>query len=74
MRLRGFDITRGQLGWICDCYFMVTTANQFTSEEHVARGYGKWIWLAVWRGYKAAKRSSVELRAKPGERAAKGWS
>ena len=74
MRLRGFNTTRAQTGWVSDCCFMVTTAAQFTSEEHVVRGHGRWMWLAMWRSYRWAKAKAMQMQAKPGERAAKGWA
>ncbi len=74
MRLRGFDITNAQLGWVCDCCFTVTTARQFTCEEHTVRSRGRWIWLAMWRSYRAAKVAAKKLQATPSERAAKGWA
>lgn len=74
MKLRGFDITKAQLGWVCDCCFTVTTARQFTDEGHAVRGRSKWIWLAMWRSYRLAKKFAKSVQAKPGEREANGWA
>lgn len=74
MRLRGYDTTRSQRGWICDTCFMVETAEQSTAEERCVRTGSQWMWLAMLKGYFAARREARKLRAKPGEREAKGWA
>lgn len=73
MKLRGFDITNSQRGWVCDCFFTVFTSNQFTAEEHVVRGRSKWLLFSMWNSYRSAKLRSEELKAGPGERELKGW-
>ena len=74
MRIRGYDTTRAQRGWVCDVTYMVTTARQFSDEEVTVRGRGRWMWLAMWRGWLAARRDSAAAAARPGERSARGWS
>lgn len=74
MRLRGFDVTNAQLGWACDCCFTETTSRTFTDEEHAVRGRGRWLWLAMWRSWRLAIQAAKGMRAKPGEREAKGWA
>lgn len=74
MVIHGFDITRAQLGWVCDCHFDVLTAHQFTEESTWNSGHGKWIWLAMWRSWRMAKEKHNRMKAKPGEREARGWA
>ena len=74
MRLRGFDTTRSQLGWVCDCCFLFETTNQSTAEEHVVREGGKWMWLAMLRSWRSARKYAALHAAKPGEREKLGWS
>ncbi len=74
MNVRGYDLTKAQYGWICDTCFTVTTAQQFTAEEHVIRAGSRWAVLAVIKGYLAARRRAARLAAKSGERALKGWA
>lgn len=73
MKIRGFDLTRSQRGWVCHFVFLVTTANQFTDQEEAVRSYGRWPLTALWNGWMGAKRLEKLLKAKPGEREAKGW-
>lgn len=74
MRIRAIELGRSQLGWVCDVTFTVTTANQFTDEEHTSRDGGRWLLTALWNGWCRAKVKAAELAARPGEREAKGWS
>lgn len=74
MSIRGYDLTRAQLGWICDTCFTVSTVQQFSAEERVVRSQSRWFLLAILKGYFTAKRKAAELGAKPGERARKGWA
>ena len=74
MRLRGFDVTKGQLGWVCDCHFMVTTIRQFTAEEHAVRDGSSWLLLAMLKAWWLARRTARAMQAKPGERTAIGWA
>ena len=74
MKLRGFDITKCQRGWECDCFFTVRTASVFTDEEMVVRFGSRWFLHAMLGSYFAAKAAASKLRAKPGERAIHGWS
>ena len=74
MKVHGIILTRAQYGWICDVYFTVTTARQFTREDHSACGAGKNIAVAVWRAWRHARHVYRDLKAKPGERKAKGWA
>jgi hypothetical protein len=72
-KIRGYDLSLGQAGWKCDCAFTVTTVNQYTDEEHVVRSYSKWMILALIKSRLLAESTAREIKAKPGERAAKGW-
>ena len=74
MKIKGYDTTKAQRGWVCDCYYTVTTAQQFSDEERVVRGHGRWMWLAMLRSYLAVRKAAAQLQAKPGEREAKGWA
>lgn len=74
MKLRGFNITNAQLGWVVDCYFRVTTADQFCDQECYVHSGHRWMLVAVIRSYLAARKAAGALRARPGERAAKGWA
>lgn len=73
MRLRGFDLTRAQRGWVCEVCFTVFTVNQCSAEEHVIRSGGRWILSAMWNGFWDARRTAMSLAAKPGERKKLGW-
>jgi len=73
MKTHGFDITRAQRGWKCDCYFHVFTERQFTAEGHATRGFGRYWWSAMWRSYRLAKVVYVRHAATSEERKAKGW-
>jgi hypothetical protein len=74
MRVRGYDISKAQLGWQAECFFMVYTSQQFTAEERMATGYSRWLLLALLNSYLEARRFHRELKAKPGEREAQGWA
>jgi len=74
MKLRGFDITKSQRGWVSDCYFMETTASQFTDVEFSTRSGSSWAIVAFIKSYFAARRLAAIVRSKPGERMAKGWT
>lgn len=74
MKLRGFDITNNRNGWVCDCCFLVTTAESFTDEEHTVRAWDRFIPLAILRSYWLAKTTAMRMKAKPGQREAKGWA
>jgi hypothetical protein len=73
VKIRGYDLTMTQRGWVCDVCYTVTTARQFTDEEHVARGGGRWLLTAMISGYLKAKVEAKHLRAMPGERERIGW-
>jgi hypothetical protein len=60
-KLRGFDITNAQLGWVCECCFKVQTPNQCTPEEHTVRSGGRWVWLAMWNAYWLARAKARQL-------------
>lgn len=74
MRIRAIELGRAQLGWSCDVTFTVTTANQFTDEEHTCGTGGRYLLTALWNGIRLARHGAKQLKAKPGEREAKGWS
>jgi len=73
MRLRQIELGRAQMGWVCDVTFTVSTANQFTDEEHTIRTGGRWLLTALWNGILGARTKAKQLSAKPGDREAKGW-
>jgi len=81
MKIRGFDITKAQRGWVCDCCFTVETANQFSAEEHAIRvgspqgrrGLLAFLGTLVY-AYLTAWKKAYSLTARRGERAAKGWA
>ena len=73
MKLRGFDLTKAQIGWVCDTCFMISTSRQASNEEHVIRSYGKTLLGAIVRGYLDAKKEHARLAASTLERATKGW-
>lgn len=73
MRLHEVIIAKHQLGWTCDIWFTVETAEQFTDETHSVVSCSPWMVVAVWRAWRGACRKAKALRAKPGEREAKGW-
>lgn len=73
MRLRGFDVSRAQLGWVSDCYVTETTAEQFTDVQLSARCGSYFLVVAMVKSYLAARKLAASQRAKPGERAIKGW-
>jgi hypothetical protein len=75
MRIRSVEVYRCQLGWRTEVFFTETTADQFTDPEfHTADDGSRWFLLSLIKGYLAARRFAKSLRAKPGEREAKGWS
>ena len=74
MRIRAIDIERTTSCWACSVTFMVRTAEQFTDEEHTTKIGGKHILTSLAKGLWKARTVSRLLRAKPGEREAKGWS
>lgn len=79
LKLRGFDLTKAQRGWVCDCCYTVETANQCSREEHVARGYSSSLsvigmFLAMWDSWRNAKFNAARIQARPGEREANGWA
>jgi len=74
MKLRGFDITKSQHGWVSECYFTETTASQFTDVVFSTRSGSSWAIIAFVKSYFAARRLAAIVRCKPGERMAKGWA
>jgi hypothetical protein len=62
MKLRGFDITNNQGGWVCDCCFQVQTDRQFTPEEYTVRSWGRFLWLAMLKSYIAAIGESKKMK------------
>lgn len=58
----------------CLVTFTVTTANQFTDEEHTIQHGSRWLLTAFLGGLFVAWRTGRRLAAKRGERAAKGWA
>ena len=74
MRIRCIEIERTTSCWACSVTFTVTTAQQFTDEEHTTKTGGKYILTALFKGIRKAKEVSNLLKAKPGEREAKGWA
>jgi len=76
MKIRGVELTYyPQVGlWGCQVWFRLTTVRQFTDEECQAEADARWWWLALWRGWRAAKRYANANAAKPGERTAMGWA
>lgn len=74
MRIRGYDLTKSQLGWICDVYFTVCTINQFADEEHIVSSGGKYFLTALWNGYNTAKKEASKIEATPEQRKALGWN
>lgn len=73
MRIRGYDLTRAQRGWICDVAFAVLTVNQCSAEEHVVRSGGRWMLTAMWNGFWAANKAALKIEATPEQRSACGW-
>ncbi len=74
MRIRAIETYRSQTCWVCGVTLMVTTVEQFTDEEHTVIACGKYMVTSLIKGYMKARKIASMLRAKPGERAAKGWS
>jgi DNA-binding MurR/RpiR family transcriptional regulator len=74
MRIRAFEITRSQHGWVSECFFTETTASQFTDVELGSRAGSLFFVIAIIKSYFAAKRHAAGQRFKRGERLAKGWS
>lgn len=74
MRIRAIELQRSQLGWRVDVTFTVKTARQFTDEEHTCGSGGRYLLTALWNGIRWARHVASQLKAKPGERQAKGWS
>jgi len=73
MKIRGFDLTRAQHGWVCDVAFAVFTVNQCSAEEHAVRSGGRWFVTAMWNGWMAAHREAARIGATPSQRSACGW-
>ena len=73
-RVRAVEFERGQIAWKCTIWFTVTTSRQFTDEEFRVASGGRWWWVAYWRASRLYKITARSDRAKPGERAAKGWN
>lgn len=74
MRVRCIEIYRCQIGWRTEVFFTETTAEQCTDPEFSTADGSRWFLLSLIRGYLAARRFARSMRAKPGEREAKGWS
>lgn len=73
MKIHHVSLARRGILWSCETEITIVTAAQFTSEWHMTMGQSRcWI-VAVARSYWTAWRLHRKLRAKPGERAAKGW-
>jgi hypothetical protein len=66
-------VERAQRGWVCTVTFDVETVNQFTPEVHEAQEGSRWLVAAIVKGLLAARRQAASLKARPGERLAKGW-
>lgn len=75
LRIRGYDFTRAQSGrWVCDCCFTVETGAQFSREEHVIRGRGRYLITALIHSRRLAQTEARILTTGAKEqRAAKGW-
>lgn len=71
MRIHAILFVSTQRGWIT---FMYATTHQFTDECDMASGSSSWRGIAYIRA-KRAVREYIKLHgAKPGERAAMGWT
>lgn len=68
MKIRGYDLTRAQRGWVCDVCFQVLTLNQSSAEEHTLRTGGRWMLTAIWNARRLARRVSAGTEATPAER------
>ena len=73
MKVQGIELDHRGGVWDCVLHISITTASQFTDENHYIAAIGRWWFTAMFRSYMAARRLNRELRAKPGEREAKGW-
>ena len=73
MRIRGFDLTRAQLGWTCTVCYTVFTTGQCSAEEHAVMSGGKWLLTAMWNGWRAARKAAAKRQATPKQRKALGW-
>ena len=61
-------------GYSCLVTLTLTTARQFTDEEHVVQHGSRWLIGAFLGGLIKAKKLAWKLSAKKGERASKGWA
>jgi hypothetical protein len=74
MRIWHVSFHRGQRGWTCRLVFTYATVRQFTDETETAAGAGRW-WLTAYLCARREARRHVAIHgARPGERAAVGWS
>ena len=74
MRVWNVLFEKAQRGWHCTITFTHETANQFTEEIEAVRCGARYWWWAYICARRAARATHELLRAKPGERAAKGWA
>ncbi len=73
MKLREILISKCTSGWKCEVIFTEETMRQFTPETHSMMGGSKWIVLAVWNAWWAARCEARLMRASKADRAKVGW-
>ena len=74
MRIWAVLFERAQKGWRCTLTFTYPSTQQFTDVTDCVTDGAKWWPLAYVRARRAAKQFCRIHSAKPGERAALGWS
>lgn len=74
MKIRLIQIERRHQCWTCCVVFTVTTARQFTDEQRQVASEGRNPLSATIKAWLTARRWAREIQARPGERAAKGWT
>jgi hypothetical protein len=74
MKTNGFDVQKCQHGWLCGWFYNVTTADQFSDVSRSAQAGSRWMFLAIFRAWREARKLERIERAKPGQRESKGWA
>lgn len=74
MKYREILLGRIQGGWSCEITFTVTTARQFSDEQHDVHETASTWYGALWGAWRAVRAIVREVGAKRGERKACGWS
>jgi len=70
-KIRRYELTRAQYGWICDVHFGIKTPKHvlIAWEERRTRARGRWWWSAMWKARKVMiqmAESAAAYNATPG--------